>query len=84
MLPNQKSNVPMIALLVISLLVAESGIAAVRGEVPSTIVRYLLNSPEGIAGLYERIQADTVEVCRWMLRSATRYSSGARPRSANA
>jgi UrcA family protein len=67
MLPLHKSNMPMIALLLIPLLVAESAIAAARVEVPSTTVRYHdldLNSPEGIARLYERIYSAAVDVCR--------------------
>ena len=67
MLPLHKSNVPMIALLVMPLLVAESAIAAARVEVPSTTVRYHdldLNGPEGIARLYERIYTAAADVCR--------------------
>ena len=66
MLPLHKSNMPMIALLVMPLLVAESAIAAARVETPSTTVRYRhldLNSPEGIARLYERIYSAAADVC---------------------
>ena len=67
MLPLHKSNMPMIALLVMPLLVAESAIAAARVEVPSATVRYHhldLNGPEGIGRLYERIYSAAADVCR--------------------
>jgi UrcA family protein len=67
MLPLEKFDLRMIALLVISLLVAKSVIAAARVEMPSITVRYHdldLNSPAGVASLYERIHAAAVDVCR--------------------
>jgi UrcA family protein len=64
-----KINLRTIALLVIpTLLVAESGISVARvDEAPSVTVRYHdlnLNSPEGIANLYERIHAAAAVVCK--------------------
>ena len=64
-----KINLRMVALLAIpALLFADSGMAATRtDEAPSVTVRYHdlnLNSPEGIANLYERIHAAAVVVCK--------------------
>jgi UrcA family protein len=69
MLPFHKINWRMIALLVIpTLLIAESDMAVARvDDAPSVTVRYHdlnLNSPEGIANLYERIHAAAVVVCK--------------------
>jgi UrcA family protein len=69
MLPLHKIPRRMIALLMIpALLVAQSTLAAARvDEVPSKTVRYHdlnLNSPEGIASLYERIHAAALDVCK--------------------
>ncbi len=69
MLPFQKINLRMIALLVIpTLLVAESDMAVARGdEAPSVTVRYYdlnLDSQEGIANLYGRIHAAAAVVCK--------------------
>ncbi len=67
MLPLEKFHWPMIALLVIPLLVAEPAITAARIGMPSITVHYHdldLNSPAGVASLYERIHAAAVEVCR--------------------
>jgi UrcA family protein len=68
MLPFHEINLRMIALLVIpTLLVAASGMAVAHvDEARSVTVRYYdldLNSPEGIASLYERIHAAAVDVC---------------------
>ncbi len=69
MLPHHKIPPLMLALLMIpALLVTESTLAAARlDEAPSKTVRYHdlnLNSPEGIASLYERIQAAALDVCK--------------------
>jgi UrcA family protein len=69
MLPLHKARPLMIALLMIpALLVTESSWAAARvDDTPSKTVRYLdlnLNSPEGIASLYDRIQAAALDVCK--------------------
>jgi UrcA family protein len=69
MLPLHKIALRMIALLAIpTLLVSESAFAAARvEEVPSKTVRYHdlnLNSPEGVASLYERIHAAALDVCK--------------------
>jgi UrcA family protein len=69
MLPLRKIPRSMIALLVIpALLVAQSTLSAARvDEVPSKTVRHHdlnLNSPEGIASLYERIHAAALNVCK--------------------
>jgi UrcA family protein len=69
MLPFHKINRRVIALLVIpTLLVAASDMAVARvDEAPSVTVRYHdlnLNTPEGIANLYERIHAAAVVVCK--------------------
>jgi UrcA family protein len=58
----------LIALLAIPTLVAAESAAAVpvSNEAPSVIVRYHdlnLNSPEGIASLYQRIHAAAIDVC---------------------
>jgi len=67
MLPLQTFNLRMIALLVTPLLVAQPATAAARiQEIPSITVRYHdlnLDSPQGIASLYERIHAAAVDVC---------------------
>ncbi len=66
MSPLQKFSMPMIALLGLPLLMAPSAIAGTRVAAQSTIVRYHdlnLNSPEGIAGLYERLHAAAVDLC---------------------
>jgi UrcA family protein len=69
MLPFHKINWRMMALLVIpTLLVAASALAVARvDEAPSVTVGYHdlnLNSPEGIANLYQRIHAAAVVVCK--------------------
>src|SRR5580692_11329307 len=69
MLPFHKINRRVIALLVLpTLLVAASDMAVARvDEAPSVTVRYHdlnLNTPEGIANLYERIHAAAVVVCK--------------------
>ena len=69
MVPFHKVNLRVIALLVIStLLITASDMAVARDdEAPSVTVRYHdlnLNSPEGIANLYERIHAAALVVCR--------------------
>ena len=69
MLPLHKIALRMFALLVMpTLLVSESALAAARAEeVPSKTVRYHdlnLNSPEGVASLYERIHAAALDVCQ--------------------
>jgi UrcA family protein len=69
MLPLRKIPLRMTALLMIpALLVAQSTLAAARvDEVPSKTVQYHdlnLNSPEGIASLYERINAAALDVCK--------------------
>lgn len=64
--PLHKSNAPMIALLLSPLLIAGPVAAGARVEMQSTIVRYHdlnLSSPEGIAGLYERIHSAAVDLC---------------------
>ena len=65
----RKINSLMIALLVTpALLFAQTGRAVTRvDEAPSVTVRYYdlnLNNPEGIAGLYGRIHAAAVDVCK--------------------
>jgi UrcA family protein len=56
------------ALLVMPALFAQSAMAASRvDEAPSETVRYHdlnLNSPEGVAGLYRRIQGAAADVCQ--------------------
>jgi UrcA family protein len=69
MSPFHKINLRMIALLVMpTLLVAESGMAAARvDEAPSVTVRYHdlnLDSQDGVATLYGRIHAAAEVVCR--------------------
>ena len=69
MSPFLKLNLHVLALLVApTLLSAGSGVAVARGdEAPSVTVRYHdlnLNSPEGVADLYERIHAAAVIVCK--------------------
>ncbi len=69
MLPFHKSNLRVLALLVIpALLIAQSSVAAARvDDTRSVTVRYHdlnLNSPEGVANLYERIYAAAVVVCK--------------------
>ena len=69
MSPFHQINLRVLALLVIStLLSTESGVAVARvDEAPSVTVRYHdlnLNSPEGVAHLYERIHAAAVLVCK--------------------
>jgi UrcA family protein len=69
MLAFHKINLRMVGLLVISgLLFAESGMAVAPGdEAPSVTVRYHdlnLNSPEGVAALYQRIHTAAVDVCK--------------------
>ena len=69
MLPLHRIPLRMIALLMIpALLVAESALAAAPvDEAPSKTVRYHdlnLNSPEGVANLYERIHAAALDVCK--------------------
>jgi len=69
MLPFHKSNLRVLALLVIpTLFISESGVADARvGEAPSVTVRYQdlnLNNLEGVANLYERIHAAADVVCR--------------------
>lgn len=61
-------NLRAAALLVIPALFAQSAMATSRGdEAPSETVRYPdlnLNSPEGVAGLYKRIQGAAADVCQ--------------------
>lgn len=61
-------NLRAAALLVMPALFAQSAMAATRvDEAPSEIVRYHdlnLNSPEGVAGLYRRIQGAAADVCQ--------------------
>ena len=69
MLAFHTINWRMIALLVIpTLFVAESAMAVARvDETPSVTVRYHdlnLNTPEGVANLYERIHAAAFVVCK--------------------
>jgi UrcA family protein len=69
MLPLHKFRPLLAALLMIpALLAAQPSLAAARvDEAPSKTVRYHdlnLNSPEGIASLYERIQAAALDVCK--------------------
>jgi UrcA family protein len=65
----RRINVHVIALFVVSTLsIAESASASARvDEAPSVIVQYHdlnLDSREGVAGLYERIQAAAAVVCK--------------------
>jgi len=68
MLAFHRINLRAAALLVMPALFAHSALAAPRvDEAPSEIVRYHdlnLNSPEGVAGLYRRIQGAAADVCR--------------------
>jgi UrcA family protein len=69
MLPFRQIDLRILALLVMpTLLIAESGVAATRvDEAPSVTVRYHdlnLNNREGVANLYERIHAAAVVVCK--------------------
>jgi UrcA family protein len=69
MLPLHQIHLRVVALLVIAApLFAESAMAVTRDdEAPSVTVRYHdlnLNSPEGSASLYERIQAAALDVCK--------------------
>jgi UrcA family protein len=69
MLPFHKSNLRVLALLVLpALLIAQSSVAVARvDEARSVTVRYHdlnLNSLEGVTNLYERIYAAAVVVCR--------------------
>ena len=64
-----KINLRVLALLVIpTLSSAGAGVAVARGdEAPSVTVRYHdlnLNSPQGVADLYERIHAAALIVCK--------------------
>jgi len=69
MFKSHRVIVRMVALLALpALFMVESAFAAVTAEGPPTVtVRYNdlnLNSPEGVAGLYSRIQNAATEVCR--------------------
>lgn len=69
MFKSHRVIVRMVALLALpALFMTQSVFAAVTAEVPPTVtVRYddlNLNSPEGVAGLYSRIQHAATEVCR--------------------
>ena len=67
-------NLRAAALLVMPALFAHSAMAAPRvDEAPSETVRYHdlnLNSPEGVAGLYRRIQGAAADVCQSVEGSA--------------
>jgi UrcA family protein len=67
-------NLRAAALLVMPALFAQSAMAATRvDEAPSETVRYHdlnLNSPEGVAGLYRRIQGAASDVCHSVEGSA--------------
>jgi UrcA family protein len=69
MSPFRKINLRVLALLVIpTLLSAGTSVAVASGEeAPSVTVRYHdlnLNSPEGVADLFERIHTAAVIVCK--------------------
>jgi UrcA family protein len=74
MLAFHRINLRAAALLVMPALFAHSALAAPRvDEAPSEIVRYHdlnLNSPEGVAGLYRRIQGAGADVCHSVEGSA--------------
>jgi UrcA family protein len=74
MLAFHRINLRAAALLVMPALFAHSALAAPRvDEAPSEIVRYHdlnLNSPEGVAGLYRRIQGAASDVCHSVEGSA--------------
>jgi len=65
----QRINLSAAALLLMPALFAQSAMAATRVEeaLPSETVRYHdlnLNSPDGVAGLYRRIQGAAADVCQ--------------------
>jgi UrcA family protein len=74
MLAFHRINLRAAALLVMPALFAHSAVAAPRAdEAPSETVRYHdlnLNSPEGVAGLYRRIQGAAADVCQSVEGSA--------------
>jgi UrcA family protein len=69
MLPLHRIHLSVIALLAMPMLLGAESAIAVPGSdaAPSEVVRYHdldLNSPEGIASLYDRIHAAAIDVCK--------------------
>lgn len=80
MLPLHKIHLRVIVPLVMALMVAEPAVAAALvSEAPSVTVTYHdldLSSPEGIAGLYERIHGAAVDVCNSVEGRPNRWFGG--------